>query len=355
MDFAAPTVDERAGWLARLGEAGAHDAIASELACLHRVDEIDSASSGSASGPAPSGWMRVAAWNAERGRFLDGSIELLARVDADVVLLSELDSGMARSGNVDVPRRLAEALECGGAFGVEFVELGLGDAGETARVGAGAVNERGLHGNAVLARGGLRDAVVLRLDAGGDWFGVERGQPRIGGRMAVAGRVTLAGVDGSDAEVTVVSAHLESSSTAAERAGQMRVLLGLVDERYGDGPAVVGGDFNTFGAAIGDLIDREAGRRMRAESATRFSWPVPFEPLFDDVAAGHGYEWVDANVAAPTTRHGANGLPDHIPLKLDWVLVRGLEARRATVVPAMAADGSALSDHDLVAVSVRLR
>ncbi len=344
MDFAAPTVDERAGWLARLDEFGAHDAIASGLTCLHQVDEVG------AVGSAPSEWMRVAAWNAERGRFLEGSIELLARVDADVVLLSELDSGMARSGNVDVPRRLAEALTCQGAFGVEFVELGLGDVGETARIVTGAENERGLHGNAVLARGGLRDAAVLRLDAGGAWFGVERGQPRIGGRMAVAGRVMLSGVD-----VTVVSVHLESSSTATERADQMRVLLGLVDERYGGGPAVVGGDFNTFGAPIGDLMDREIGRGMRAESPTRFSWPVPHEPLFSDVAAGFGFDWVDANVAAPTTRHGAGGLPDHIPLKLDWLLVRGLEARRATVVPAMAADGSALSDHDLVAVSVRLR
>ncbi len=370
MTFTPPTTEERAEWLRRLDEAGAHDAIASGLACLSDVDEVGSADPGARAGTAASGWLRVAAWNAERGRFLEGSIELLARVDADVVLLSELDSGMARSGNADVPRRLAETLGYGGAFGVEFIELGLGDAAEEARMlsesggssGGGAVNERGLHGNAVLARGGVREAVVLRLDAGGDWFGADRGQPRIGGRMAVAGRVALAGGGeagggggGAGVDVTVVSVHLESSSTAAGRAAQMEVLLGLVDERFGKGPAVIGGDFNTFGAPIVELLDRDAGRRMRAESPTRFSWPVPHEPLFGDVAAVHGFEWVDANVTAPTTRHGAGGLPDHIPLKLDWLLVRGLEARRATVVPALAADGSALSDHDLVAVSVRLR
>jgi hypothetical protein len=73
------------------------------------------------------------------------------------------------------------------------------------------------------------------------------------------------------------------------------------------------------------------------------------------IAAAHGYSWTDANVAAPTTRHGPDGLPDHAPLKLDWILVRGLEARRAAVVPAISDVGAeALSDHDLVAVSVRL-
>ena len=175
MTFVPPTTEERSGWMARLGEVGAHDAIASGMACLTDVDDIGSAGRAARAGTA-SGWLRVAAWNAERGRLLEGSIELLARVDADVVLLSELDSGMARSGNADVPRRLAESLGYGGAFGVEFIELGLGDAAEEARLLAefgegGAVNERGLHGNAVLARGGVRDATVLRLDAGGDWFG----------------------------------------------------------------------------------------------------------------------------------------------------------------------------------------
>jgi hypothetical protein len=40
---------------------------------------------------------------------------------------------------------------------------------------------------------------------------------------------------------------------------------------------------------------------------------------------------------------------------VDWILVRGLEASRPTVVPAIGPHGRRLSDHDLVAVSVRLR
>lgn len=298
-------------------------------------------------------WVRVAAWNAERCRHLDASLTLLARIDADVLLLSELDAGMARSANHDVPRRLAEGLGLAGGFAVEFVELSVGDAVDEgfARSFGQSSNERGLHGNAVLARAGLRDgsACALRLDAGGDWFTHERGQPRIGGRVAVAGLVTIGGT-----EVVVVSFHLESSSTADERAAQLSVLLRLVDECFGATvPCVLGGDANTFGAPITELFDRENVRRMRAEDPTRFSWPVAVEPLFD-VAAHHNFSWLDANVAAPTTNHDAAGLPDHVPLHLDWLLVRGLEARRPTIVHAVDGSGTTLSDHEIVCVSVRL-
>ena len=49
---------------------------------------------------------------------------------------------------------------------------------------------------------------------------------------------------------------------------------------------------------------------MRSDEPTRFSWPVPHEPLFGDVAARHGFGWVEANVAGPTTYHGPNALPE---------------------------------------------
>ena len=346
MASSGPTAADRAAWRARIGEPGAHDAIARDLACLREV-ELVGEDTAQPLGP----WVRVAAWNAERCRHLDASLALLRAVDADVLLLSELDAGMARSGNVDVPRRLAEGLGLAGAFAVEFVELGLGDAAdeEFARSFGSTDNHRGLHGNAVLSRAGIREAVALRLDDGGDWFTLERGQPRLGGRVAVAGLLDVAGTD-----LVVASFHLESSSTADERAAQFERLLLLVDDRFGAAtPCVVGGDANTFGAPITDLFERDRVRRMRSDDAGRFSWPVPYEPMFD-VAASHDFGWIDANVAGPTTNHDHRGLPDHVPLHLDWLFVRGLEARRPTIVPAVGADGTRLSDHELVAVSVRL-
>lgn len=341
MVFPVPDAADRADQLARLGDRTAHKEIVAGLDCLRTVDVQPP--------PEPvevTGWLRVAVWNIERGRDPARIASLVGATGADVALLQEVDRGMARTSNRDVAREVASTLGWGVVFGVEFVELGLGKPADLTTL-EGAANDEALHGNAILSRVPVRDPAVVRLDAGGDWFTDARDEPRVGGRMAVVGSVALEGVD-----VVVASVHLESHSDADGRATQMLTLLEAIDERT-QGPVVIGGDLNTVGAPIPELIDRDALRRVREAEPARFSWPVPHEPLFE-IAAARGYEWVDANLAAPTTRHGPDGVPDHHPLKLDWVLVRGVEARRPTVVPALAPDGSAMSDHELLAVSVRL-
>lgn len=334
----APTRRERERWLARLGDRAAHDEIASGLACLREVDAEQPLSPHTTSG-----WLRVAVWNLERGRRPRLAARLLERTGAHVCLLSEADDGVARTGNRHVTRSIARRLGAGFAFGVEFVELGLGSGADGDVRGT---NARGLHGNAVLSRAPFRDAAVVRLDAGGDWFTAARGEPRVGGRVAVVATVDLDGVP-----ITVASVHLESHSDPDHRAAQMHALLRAIDP---GGAAVIGGDLNTFGATLAAHADRRGIAAMRAAEPARFSWPVAHEPLFG-IARDHSFEWVDCNVAAPTTRHGPGGLPAHHPMKLDWILVRGLEAGRPTVVPAAAPDGSSLSDHEAIAVSVRLR
>ncbi len=228
-------------------------------------------------------------------------------------------------------------------FGVEFVELGLGDEAER-RAAAGRVNERGLHGNAIVSPAHLGEPVVVRLPGSGPgWFAADSPQPRVGGRVAVLATVDLGGVP-----VELASTHLENRTDAGHRAEQMEAVLQAVDERSAGGPAVVGGDFNTLAASYAELLDRPLVRRLRHEEPTRFTWPVTHEPVFE-VARAHGFEWTDANVAAPTTDHDAGGLPDHVPLKVDWILVRGLVARRPAVMPA-----GGLSDHHAVSVGLRL-
>ncbi|MFN2481911.1 MAG: hypothetical protein ABR554_10635, partial [Pyrinomonadaceae bacterium] len=69
--------------------------------------------------------VRVAAWNIERGLRLDeiigtlGSHPRLSR--SDVLLLTELDYGMARSGNRFVAREIAEALGMSYAFAPSYI------------------------------------------------------------------------------------------------------------------------------------------------------------------------------------------------------------------------------------------
>lgn len=161
--------------------------------------------------------------------------------------------------------------------------------------------------------------------------------------MAVVTTVAIDGVP-----VQVAATHLENRTTADHRAQQIETLLRAVDQRDPSGPAIVGGDFNTLGADIDVLLDRVAVRALREQEPWRFTWPVVYEPLFE-VARAHGYVWTVANVAAPTMDHAWAGLPDLVPMRLDWILVRGLVARRPAVVPA-----NGLSDHHMVTVGVHL-
>jgi endonuclease/exonuclease/phosphatase family metal-dependent hydrolase len=333
-----PTQDARTGWAARVGDQELHRRLLDELPCLHQAQQWHAGPSSDLTG-----WLRVAAWNVQRGRRPAALADRLYESGADVCLLSELDDGMARTDNEDTADAIATDMLAGYVFGVEFVELGLGD-DEEQQAATGRANERGLHGNAILSPAYLRDPVVVRLPgSGAGWFAADSSQPRVGGRIAVLATVDLDGVP-----VELASVHLENRTTAAHRAEQMEVILRAVDERSDGGPAVVGGDLNTLGVPYADLLDRSLVRQLRQEEPTRFTWPVAHEPLFE-VARAHGFEWTDANVAAPTTEHDAGGLPDHVPLKLDWILVRGLVARRPAVIPA-----SGLSDHHAVSVGVRV-
>jgi endonuclease/exonuclease/phosphatase family metal-dependent hydrolase len=333
----APMQDARTGWAARVGDEDLQRRLLDELPCLHEVAQWHAGPSSDLTG-----WLRVAAWNVQRGRRPAALADRLYGSGAGVCLLSELDDDMARTDNEDTADAIATDMLAGYVFGVEFIELGLGD--EAERAVAGRANERGLHGNAIVSPTHLGDPAVVRLpESGPGWFGTDSSQPRVGSRVAVLATIALDGVP-----VELASAHLENRTDAGHRAEQMEVLLRAQGERSDGGPAVVGGDFNSLGVSYADLLDRPLVRRLRQEDPTRFTWPVAYEPLFE-VARAHGFEWTDANVAAPTTEHDAAGLPDHVPLKLDWILVRGLVARRPAVIPA-----GGLSDHHAVTVGVRL-
>lgn len=294
----SPSASDRATWSARVGDRDLHRGLLHTLSCLHECE-------GKGSSVAPlNGWVRVVTWNVQRGRRPAELAALLATTGADIAMLSELDSGMARTRNDDVPNLLADALGAGYTYGVEFVELSLGDELER-RAAAGTENARGLHGNAIVSPAELIEPRVVRLpDSEPRWFAADSTQPRVGGRMAVLATVAIDGLP-----VQVASTHLENRTDGEHRAEQMEVLLSAVDERAGGGPAVVGGDLNTLGTASADLFDRSIQRTLRAADPARFTWPVAYEPLFE-VAAAHNFTWIDANdQAGLAARARARGAP----------------------------------------------
>jgi endonuclease/exonuclease/phosphatase family metal-dependent hydrolase len=292
--------------------------------------------------------LKIVVWNAERGKFLDDSARLLRAVGADANLLSEFDLGMARSGQLHTARQLAGKLDQGYVFAVEFVELGLGDAHEQAQF-AGASNDAGLHGGAILSPHELIRPGVIRLEHDGDWFDNERSERRVGGRIAVTAQIELAGQ-----RISLVSVHFESHTGPAHRAEQMAVLLDGV-ERYADGgPVILAGDFNCKSMPRAESWDPSTLKLRLAEDPNRLLDPVSHEPLFD-LAAKAGYDWRSCNEPGATTRPKPDDPPEKPPPhKIDWIFMRGLAARDPAILPAIDAAGEAISDHEVLVVTILL-
>jgi endonuclease/exonuclease/phosphatase family metal-dependent hydrolase len=281
---------------------------------------------------------RVLVWNVERGRAPERWVQIPAVGEADVLLLCEVDDGMARSGNLDIAAELAERLRMFYAYAPNYFELTRGTRSER-RATRGLRNARGLHGNAILSRWPLRDVRRLPLPVEFDWF--RHGECRIGTRVAL--RATLQGPRGP---ITLAVAHLEAFATPAQRARQMAALLTqLVDAPR----AMLGGDFNTLGVKPGWLgALRLLGQRARdAHRLTRSV--VEHEPLFAE-AQGAGFSWEELNSPEPTWCLN-RFLPRSCHAKLDWVFGRAVKVERGStaIVSAHSGQGSGasrpLSDH----------
>ncbi|NUS21509.1 MAG: endonuclease [Mesorhizobium sp.] len=292
--------------------------------------------------------LTVMAWNVERLRHVDTIAETIAGQEPNVVLRSEVDKGMARSGNGHLLSRLADRLGRSFAYGVEFLELGTGNETEQAANG-GAENMEGFHGNAITSAVPLLRPFLIRFDAAGAWFLPEHGQPRVGGRMALGGQVMV-----GDRRVTVVSVHLENRTTPAGRADQTRHLLDAIDKYDADAPVLIGGDFNTLTATYRERNDDPAAwLKGIAAEPDRLMCPERHEPLFA-VMAERGYDWRGANAFdKPTQRRAAGDLTPagHI----DWFFTRGLSASAPATLPAVLPDGSPSADHEALVVTVRVK
>ena len=289
-------------------------------------------------------------FNMERGVHLDAQIEFLqACPDVqpfDLLLANELDDGCVRSGGRDVAAELARALGMYYVFGLEFIEL-------TDLCG-------GMHGNAVFSRWPIVWAEVLRLPEQYNWY-FDR-QKRIGGRCAVFAKIDLGG-----RQIGAVSVHLENRTDGAGRCAQMRAVLEHAGRVFGGLPVVIGGDLNTN---TFDGRDTGAIQRLAAKPSLlreQIAQIDRYEPLLADCEQA-GYAWRTASGGGQPTRR--KPVPDGkaLPLRLDWILPRGLRARSSRVVSTRTADcgfaapdgalaqmtAPELSDHDAVWASLGL-
>ncbi len=273
----------------------------------------------------------VAAWNLERCRFPEASAALLRPQQPQLLLLSEMDSGMARTEQRNTAAAVATELGMRYVFGVEFLELDLG--GDTERPFCrDDYNLRGFHGNAILSAVPFGRVCMLRLDDHGHWFvpqtaaATDLAQPRLGGRMAI-----LAEVETVEGPLCVVSTHLESNADADYRERQFACLLDEIDRFAPDTPVLIGGDLNT-------------GNHLPPD----FDWRA--EGLFE-LARARGYAW-DLTPDGVTTR--ASTITPHPTrcMKLDWFCSRQLGGAVGTLIAALDPQGVALSDHDCLLATI---
>ena len=183
---------------------------------------------------APDGPIRIVTWNIERGVKFEAVRTVLQELDADVVLLQEVDRFCSRSDDRDVARELASQLR------MNYVT-----AGEFQEVGEGRRDRPCVSGQAILSRLPIGDATTVRFEdqASLKWR-LNPAQPRRGGRIALRARI---------AGALFYSVHLESGGDEQRRAHQVGDILANVPAS--DEPVIIGGDFNNAGDAASAMFN----------------------------------------------------------------------------------------------------
>jgi hypothetical protein len=133
------------------------------------------------------GHLKVVEYNAHSGRWWQEGASLL--MDADIIILNEIDIGMARSDQQHTTRLLAHFLGMNYAWGIEFIEVTKGNKKEREYT-KGLPNFHGLTGNAFLTRCKIVDPIIYRVPVGKTSTEV-----RFGGRMGIFGRIVVNGKD----------------------------------------------------------------------------------------------------------------------------------------------------------------
>ena len=199
--------------------------------------------------PRRPGTVRAVAWNVERGKRFEGLHDVLRHdpelADADLLLLTEVDIGMGRSGNRNVPKELAHALGMGYVFANYHIVLVEGDRGER---GHGVPNTKAMHGCALLTRFPVLRFAAVELRERRDKFHAT--EKRIGNKRTLLCELLL-----PDGPLTVALVHLDPFAGPRDRARQIREIVERVRE-FGGERVLLGGDLNT------NTYDLSSGRGL---------------------------------------------------------------------------------------------
>jgi endonuclease/exonuclease/phosphatase family metal-dependent hydrolase len=322
----------------------------------------------------------VVAWNVERGKRLDGVLDVMSRYDrlreADLYLLTEVDIGVGRSGNRHVPRELAEHLGTGYVYCNMDLLLSPGDAFERDHA---LPNRMALHGCALLTRWPVIRFECVPLIEYRDKF--HDHEKRLGGKRALVCELDVPG-----GPITVAVTHLDPFAPPRHRGRQMRRIVRSV-QRMGHHRALIGGDWNTNTYDLGTswgLGANVAHKLVRFGFAGTIEQYMTPEQVFErhtftaleqagfeidpynDRELGTAYYDLNDPELDDWTRRYIPGFAHRwlrkqlepwnqcVPLRIDWLAGRGLRPLQPEVIRRPQHEGRPVSDHDPVLVDVAL-
>ena len=324
------------------------------------------------------------AWNIERGNVFEGIVDALTNhdqlKDKDVLLLTELDYGMARSGNRFVAQEIARRLDLNYAFAPVYIALQKGSGVESEADGE---NTKSIHGLAMFSKWPMKNVHAVPLPNGKDkMWGKEK---RLGYLRAL-----IADIEHPAGTFRAVTIHLDAHCSRAHRHLQMKIILDHLDT-LPKLPTLIGGDWNTttFNAQSARRAILGYWRRvmMGVKNVVKNHYPHPdryFEKgLFRELES-RGYEYKSLNEVGAGTIHydvssiekntnlrdwvpewcfpfifwAANRVGGRVSGRLDWFAGRGLKVepgtKPGTVGDLVDDEGTPLSDHDAIVLEFRI-
>jgi endonuclease/exonuclease/phosphatase family metal-dependent hydrolase len=322
------------------------------------------------------------AWNIERGNIYDGIVRALKNhaqlKDKDLLLLTELDYGMARSKNRFVAQDLAKDLKLNYAFAPVYIALQKGSGVEEFAEGENTVS---IHGLAMFSKYPMKNVHAVALPNGKDkMWGKEK---RLGYLRAI-----IADIEHPAGDFRAVTIHLDAHSSRKHRHLQMKIILDALD-KLPKLPVILGGDWNTttYNAqsanhAIAGYFWRVA---MGVKNVVKNHFPYPdrhFEKELFGELEQRGYEYKKFNEAGAGTLHydiesieKNTNLRDWVPEwcfpfifwaakrvggkvsgRLDWFAGKDIElkGKPQTIGDLKDKNGTPLSDHDAIALDFTL-
>ncbi|MBI4388280.1 MAG: endonuclease/exonuclease/phosphatase family protein [Candidatus Omnitrophica bacterium] len=313
-------------------------------------------------------YLRVVTWNIEKSIHMDLAIKLftdekefLAMINskraapgsedyqtvlrqrekllnADIILLQEIDIGVKRSGYIHGAQELAKALNMNYAYGTQQLEIDPVTLGvEKILLEDGSVDEeameyyaadpnryRGAFGSAVLSKYPIKHVKAFQLkNQAYDWYSSEKQKTtflentrrfgaktvfkneltreiKVGGRIFF--RVDLDVPDLPHQTLTVVNIHLEIRCQPEARQSQMVEILGYIEDIKN--PVIVAGDFNSAPGDLSPTSVPRAVKRTVKDPTTWFSAAVTYlSPHALVINTSRLFSNVTKNFQDPTAKH----------------------------------------------------